>query len=83
MTNTNKTLAQQFNKILTEETVAFLWGDNDMSDRLKADRLAFKKKYCIAFGNAHIGTWKSLTLVFVDGSVYINSKSVVGYHTFS
>lgn len=79
------TLAQQFNAILTEEALASLRNDNIKADQLKAKRLAFEEKYCIADGDACIGTWESLTLVFVDGSVYVNSDchGLDAYYTFS
>lgn len=79
------TLAQEFNAILTEETKAYLWHDNAKADELKDKRLAFEEKYSIAIGNAWIGTWESLTLIFVDGSVYVNSdcRGLYGYYTFS
>ena len=85
MTNSNKTLAQQFNALLTEETDAFLNYDPIKAGQLQAERLAFEEKYCIAAGDACIGNWESLTLVFVDGSAYVNSVChyLGGYYTYS
>ena len=80
------TLAQQYNALLREESNASLRYDNAKANQLEAKRLAFEEKCCIAVGDACIAGWESLTLVFVDGSIYVNSAHspyLRGYDTYS